>query len=62
MNTVYAVTFKAIAPKFDDKERLKLVTLTDGYSDFEDIRKILGIPLGLKPEQIKIMALTIVEE
>lgn len=60
--TKYGVSFKVIATKFNDKERIKIVTLTDGYSDFEDIRKILSIPLGLQPENIKIISLIIVED
>ena len=60
--TKYGVSFKVIATKFNDKERIKIVTLADGYSDFEDIRKILSIPLGLQPENIKIISLIIVED
>jgi len=59
--TRYAVTFKVLAPKFKTDDRIKLVALEDGYSDFEDIRKILSLPLGVKVEEIKVMSLAIVE-
>ena len=33
------------------------VTITEGYSTFEDIRKIVAIPRGLKAENIDIQAI-----
>lgn len=38
------------------KPRLKNVTLTSGYTEFEDIRKILAILVGLKPEDVRILS------
>ncbi len=53
----YIVSFTIInAPKFTVTDRVSSVKLTEGYSDFEDIRKILSMPLGLKPENILVKA------
>jgi hypothetical protein len=43
-------------------DRTKQVSLKEGYSTFEDIRKILAIQLGLKAENIKVKSLALVEE
>jgi len=59
MTTTYMVHFEVIAPKFSREPRLKAVTISEGYSTFEDIRKILALPLGLKSENINVLALAL---
>jgi hypothetical protein len=51
----YLVRFDITRPNY--VPRSKVVTLREGYSTFEDIRKILAIPLGVKVEEIDIMDL-----
>lgn len=42
-------------PKF--ARRIKKVTITSGYTEFEDIRKILAIMVGLKPADVRVYAI-----
>lgn len=39
-------------------ERLTTVALTAGYTDFEQIRKIIAVPLSERPERIQVLGLT----
>ena len=58
--TKYAVTFNILKPGY--KSRTKIVRITEGYSVFEDIRKIISITLTVKPEDIDVTALVKMEE
>lgn len=42
-------------PKY--ARRIKRVSITSGYTEFEDIRKILAIMVGLKPADVRIFAI-----
>jgi hypothetical protein len=58
--TTYAVTYTVTAEKFDNDRRMaSKVVLFEGYSDFEDIRKMLAVKKGVSPTDIKILAILI---
>ncbi len=39
-------------------ERVMNVQITEGYTEFEDIRKIIATKYGMKPTDIKVMSVT----
>lgn len=50
----YSVHFNIVGTNREYASRTKTVSIAEGFSTFEDIRKILSISLGLKPENIDI--------
>ena len=57
----YSVFYEIEGTEKKYKSRTTSVMITEGYSTFEDIRKILAIRLGLKPENIRVRTLVEVE-
>lgn len=51
--TRYAVTYDVDKPKYVGSTAI--VSLKEGYSDFEDIRKIIAIRRGLDKSDIKVL-------
>ncbi|KAI4218790.1 MAG: hypothetical protein L6R40_008750 [Gallowayella cf. fulva] len=61
--TRYAVSFKVkLGGKWSDSPRTKTVVLTEGYTDFSDIPKIITLPLGIQPGDVEILSLVNLSE
>jgi hypothetical protein len=62
VDAIYVVYFGVVGTDVKYVDRTKQVSLKEGYSTFEDIRKILAIQLGLKAENIKVKSLALLED
>jgi len=62
VDAIYVVYFGVVGTDVKYVDRTKQVSLKEGYSTFEDIRKILAIQLGLKAENIKVNSLALLED
>lgn len=55
---VYEVEYTVFATGYSNSPTVTSVRLIDGYSAFEDIRKIIGITRGVNAENILVHAVT----
>jgi hypothetical protein len=62
VDAIYVVYFGVVGTDVKYVDRTLAVSLKEGYSTFEDIRKILAIQLGLKAENIKVKSLALLED
>ncbi len=60
--THYHVGYTIDKPRYATDMRVTEVTLSEGYSAFEDIRKIISIRQGCTVEEIKIHSVMILPE
>jgi hypothetical protein len=58
----FSVSFRIVDTEKEYVPRTKIVSISEGYSEFEDIRKILAISLGLKVENIAVDAIVRLEK